>query len=131
MQVSLFWSLFSLLPICKCSVHSNLTREAAAIVSIQQTLALFPIAVDSKSYGRFSSVFTPNVTANFSMPGTQNIHGIPALTAGLSKGLEGLVSQHSLSTLSVNFSSSTVANSVQYLVGTFFWTGEPDWTSFL
>lgn len=123
MQFSTLWGLLALAHTCQCSVQSSLNPQVAAIVSIQQTLALFPIAVDTKNYDLFSSVFTPNVSANFSMPGSQNIHGIPMLTASLSKGLAGLVSQHSLSTLSVNFSSPTVATSVQYLVGTFFGQG--------
>ena len=123
MQLSLLFGFLAFWSVCKCAVTSSKASQAAAIVSIQQTLALFPIAVDTKNYNLFSSVFTPNVSANFSMPGTQNIHGIPDLTAGLSKGLKGLVSQHSLSTLSATFESNTSANSVQYLLGTFFGQG--------
>ena len=115
--------LVVLLSVCPLGIQSHVPSQTTSLVSIQQTLALFAVAVDTKNYALFSSVFTPNVTANFSTPGTENIQGISQLTEILSQNLTGLISQHSLSTLQVNFTSQTVATSVQYLVGTFFGQG--------
>ncbi len=102
---------------------SNAATFAADWATIQQTLYLFSIAVDTKEYALLNDVFMPTATANFSTPSSQNISGLPAITALLSKGLTGLTSQHSLTTLAVEFQSPTRANSTQYLTTTFFGLG--------
>ena len=112
-----------LLSVCPLGLQSPLPSRTTSLVSIQQTLALFAVAVDTKNYALFSSIFTPNVTANFSTPGAENIQGLSQLTDILSQSLRGQLSQHSLSTLQINFTSQTEANAVQYLIGTFFGQG--------
>lgn len=102
---------------------SNAATFAADWATIQQTLYLFSIAVDTKNYALLNDIFTPTATANFSTPSSQNISGLAAITALLSKGLTGVVSQHSLTTLAVDFQSPTLANSTQYLTTTFLGQG--------
>ena len=97
--------------------------QETAYTSIQRTLYLFSTAVDTKTYSLFDEIFTADVTANFSVPGTTSISGLPHLKTVLGGLLSGLVSQHSLTNLVVDFQSPNSANSTQYLTTTFFGQG--------
>ena len=97
--------------------------KESAYVSIQRTLYLFSIAVDTKDYDLFDNIFTPDITANFTLPGTTAITSLSQLKSSLGGLLKGLISQHSLSNLIVDFTSPTTANATQYLVGSFLGQG--------
>ena len=105
------------------AVSSAPEHPAAAIVDIQQTLTLFAYSVDTQDYSLLASVFTPDVTANFSEPGAEDVVGLPALQAALKHSLTGLKSQHTLDTLQVQFASDKKATATMYLVATFFGQG--------
>ena len=88
---------------------------------IQQTLGLFPLAIDLKQFDLLDAVFAANATANFT--GHSVSVGVPAIKSYLSKGLTGLASQHNLGTLYINMTASDKATSYNWLQGSFFGTG--------
>jgi len=65
---------------------SNVATFAADWATIQQTLYLLSIAVDTKDYALLNDIFTPTTTGIFSNPSLQDFSGFPAITALLSKG---------------------------------------------
>ena len=95
--------------------------SAEDVTGIQQTLGLFPVAIDQKQFDLLDAVFTTNATANFRGPSL--LVGVPAIKRSLSKGLTGLISQHDLGTLYINMTEPDKAVSYNWLQGTFFGTG--------
>ena len=93
----------------------------AAILQIQQTLNQYALDVDSKNYTALIDVFTPNARAEFQP--SLVAFGLPAIVAEVSKSLEGLISQHSLTTQVVTLESETDASAVTYLQANFFGQG--------
>lgn len=93
----------------------------AAIVDIQQTLNQYALSVDSKNYVILADIFTPDARADFLV--FPVVHGLPAIVAVLSKALEGLISQHSLTTQVITLESETDASAITYLQGNFFGQG--------
>ena len=97
------------------------TPSAEDVTGIQQTLSLFPVAIDLKQFDLLDAVFAHNATANFT--GHSVSVGVPAIKSYLSKGLTGLISQHNLGTLFVNITGPYTATSYNWLQGSFFGTG--------
>ena len=110
---------------CSCLTPTEyaLTNNPPAddVTGIQQTLGLFPIAIDLKQFDLLDAVFAPNAVANFT--GHSVSVGLPAIKTYLSNGLAGLASQHNLGTLYINQTGSDTATSYNWLQGSFFGTG--------
>ena len=98
--------------------------SAGDVTGIQQTLGLFPVAIDLKQFDLLGAVFAPNATANFT--GHSVSIGVPAITSYLIRGLTGLKTQHDLGTLYINMTGPGTATSYNWLQGTFFGTGSAD-----
>lgn len=96
----LFLALFTPLPAALSYLHLPSFAVTTAIVSLQQTLALYPLAIDGKNFSALSAVFAPNVVANYSAP-LNVIYGLEAVEAALQAALAPVNSQHALSTFSV------------------------------
>lgn len=92
-------------------------------ISIRNTLSVYAISVDSKQYTALANVFTSNFVGNFSLGGP-NLRGLAATERVLASTLNGLVSQHKISTTVVNITSNLTANSTCYFEATFFGQGK-------
>ena len=90
----------TLLPAALASSHIPSSAATTAIVSLQQTLALYPLAIDGKNFSALSAVFTQNVVANYSAP-LNVLYGLEAVEAALQASLAPVTTQHGLSTFSV------------------------------
>ena len=122
-----YFACFGLLALqssCLTPVEYALNNKPSAedVTAIQQTLGLFPIAIDQNQFDLLDAVFSPNATANFGSP--TRLVGIPAIRSSLILGLTGLVSQHHLGTLYINMTGPHHATSYSWLQGTFFGTGD-------
>ena len=98
--------------------------QATDIVSIQQVLSLFAIAVDQHQYDLLSKIFTSDATVNFNSPNGDIVTGVDGLQQRLTARLQNINSTHNQSTNHVVFSSATNAHSTIYVVGTFFGSGD-------
>ncbi|KAK0513784.1 hypothetical protein JMJ35_003506 [Cladonia borealis] len=94
-----------------------------ATIQIQQTLALWPLAVDSKNYTLLPLIFTPTAFLG-SPPPTGNFIGIPSITAFLTLFLNNTLTQHSYGTqyIDVDIERGT-ASAATYLIASFVGTG--------
>lgn len=97
-----FLALFTLFPAVLSCSHIPSSAVTTAIVSLQQTIALYPLAVDGKNFSALSAVFAPNVVANYSAP-LNVIYGLEAVEATLQAALAPVITQHALSTFSVQY----------------------------
>lgn len=117
---------------CSCLTQTGYALinnpSADDVTGIQQTLGLFPIAIDLKQFDLLDAVFTPDAVANFT--GHSISVGIPAIKDYLSNGLAGLASQHNLGTLYINKTGADTATSYNWLQGSFFGTGAASNQSF-
>jgi hypothetical protein len=75
--------------------------DSTAVISLQQTLALYPLAVDSKNFAALDQVFTQDVVANYSAP-IGVLNGLPAVISALEASLAPVNTQHNLTTFSVS-----------------------------
>ena len=100
---------------------SPTTTGADATVEIQQTLNLFPISVDTKNYTILADLFTPDASADFAI--VPVVYGLSAISSGLQKELQGLVSQHSFTTQSITVHGDRTASAITYLIANFFGQG--------
>ncbi|KAI9679685.1 MAG: hypothetical protein M1822_007291 [Bathelium mastoideum] len=97
--------------------------QVAAIVEIDQVLARFSVAVDTKDLALLDDVFDANASANFN-DGSGILHGRDAIREALEEGLAELISQHYLTTITVDVDTQNrTAKSRSYLQGTFFGQG--------
>ncbi|MCJ1393889.1 hypothetical protein MMC18_006765 [Xylographa bjoerkii] len=97
----------------------------SATVALQQTLALYPLAIDGKNFSTLSAVFTPNVVANYSAP-LNILYGLDAVEAALQAALAPVSTQHALSTFSVQCLDleEGTAGTIQYFTASQFGRGE-------
>lgn len=98
------------------------SEEATNVVQIQQVLNLFAIAVDQHRWDLLSQVFTPDIMANFNVPGSPVLRGLDAVIQ-LLKRLEDVPSFHGQSTHWVDLSVPQRPHSVTYNTGVFFQPG--------
>jgi ketosteroid isomerase-like protein len=89
------------------------------ILSIQHTLAQYPLSIDSKNFDRLSAVFTEDVYADYSPP-IGILIGLPAVKQSLSSNLVNLTTQHSLTTQSIHVLSEGRADATTYFIATHF-----------
>lgn len=95
------------------------TQQAVSIVEIQQVINFFAIAVDQKRWDLLSQVFDPDVTANFNVPGSPVLHGLPAIVE-LLRRLEDYPSFHGQSSHYVDMSNAERPHAITYITGVFF-----------
>lgn len=86
--------------------------------SISQTLAKWPVAIDSKNYTLLSEVFTPNATLDIKLP-TGPIYGLAAIKNWVNLSLNGTLMQHDLGTQHISIFGNT-AYATTYFVTTVF-----------
>ncbi|KAL8806733.1 MAG: hypothetical protein Q9182_001131 [Xanthomendoza sp. 2 TL-2023] len=110
---------------CLCLTPAEYAKannaSAQDITAIQQTLGLFPIAVDTKQFNLLDAVFTPTATGNFT--GRSVSVGLPAIKSYFDKGLTDLVSQHNLATLYINMTGPDKATAHNWVQDSYFGTG--------
>ncbi|MCJ1377153.1 hypothetical protein MMC17_000245 [Xylographa soralifera] len=99
--------------------------NTSATVALQQTLALYPLAIDGKNFAALSAVFMQNVVANYSTP-LNVLYGLEAVEAALQAALAPVSTQHALSTFSVQHLDleTGTAGTVQYYTASHFGMGE-------
>ena len=98
------------------------SESLLAVIQIQQTLSLFPLAVDDHNYTILNQVFAANATANFATF-AEYLQGLPAIKKGLRDSLANSTSQHALTTQSIDVFEDRKASAVTYITGTFFGQG--------
>jgi hypothetical protein len=92
--------------------------DSRAVISLQQTLALYPLAIDSKNFAAMDQVFAQDVVANYSAP-IGVLNGLPTVISVLESSLAPVLTQHVLATFSVSDlkeeSASTVSSKASLL----------------
>ena len=96
--------------------------KTSANVQIKNTLAKYPLSVDSKNYTIIPEIFTEDAFLG-SPPPTGNFVGIPAIIEFLTAALENTLTQHSYGTQFIDVPSEKEANAITYLTATFVGTG--------
>ena len=103
-------------------VHSLSPTDAAAIVSISQTINLYGHLVDTGQSSQLDRVFAANASANFSLPGVNIVHGLPSIIEHVN-AVANVTGQHALTTNYVELLSGHTANASTELAATFFGKG--------
>jgi ketosteroid isomerase-like protein len=93
--------------------------DPSAILSIQHTIAQYPLAIDSKDFSKLSAVFTQDAFANYSIA-APIMNGLPAIESTLQAVLVNFTTQHSLTTQSVNVPNNGHAEATTYVIATMF-----------
>lgn len=100
-----------------------LTVEAD--LEICDKIALYSIALDDKNFGLLEDVFTKNVTARLGVPKPGDVtRGRTNLKNGLKVILDSLATQHTDSTIFVNFTNLYELTSISYLVANYLGQGD-------
>ncbi|KAL3463456.1 hypothetical protein BJX64DRAFT_287474 [Aspergillus heterothallicus] len=97
--------------------------DPTPIESIRQTLALYPLAIDSKNFSSLSLIFAPDAVANYSAP-LGVLTGLPEIESVLNASLACVTTQHSLGTQVINVLSHEMARSVTYYTAAHFGKGD-------
>ncbi|KIW02027.1 uncharacterized protein PV09_06533 [Verruconis gallopava] len=84
-------------------IPSDIT--AATLLAIQNTISRYCIALDTRDFSLLKQVFTEDLRADYSAVSPQNrdIRGLDSLIDKLMVILEGKVTQHALSTQTLDF----------------------------
>ena len=91
-------------------------------LEIRNKLSLYSIAVDRRSWGLLADIFTQDVVADYGPP-FGPLAGIPGLTEFLINNTKGTVTQHSMTSTVVDFSSRRSPNTTTYLQATYIGQG--------
>ena len=97
--------------------YSNGYTNPPIELEIRNKLSLYSIAVDTKSWGLLSDIFTQNVVADYGPP-FGPVTGIPGLTELLIKNTKGTITHHSMTSTVVDFSNRRSPNTTTYLQAT-------------
>ncbi len=87
------------------------THDSKVVLSLQQTLALYLLAIDSKSFVALDQVLAQDVVANYSAP-LGVLNGLLTVESVLQTSLAPVLTQHSLSTFSVTELNTESASTV-------------------
>lgn len=101
------------------SPHPDTT---AAELQIRNKISLYTLAIDAKDYGLLEQIFTTDVVVNYNYTGLGPLNGVPAVQAFLTEQLQGLVTQHTISSTVVDFGPPGLQhtpNSTAYLVANY------------
>lgn len=112
-------SLLSGLVLNPFAFNNNGFSNPISILSIQHTVAQYPLLVDSKNFNGLSAVLTDDIYADYPPPFGVLV-GLPAVKQSLSSNLVNLTSQHSLTTQSIDVMSHGHADATTYFIATLF-----------
>ena len=80
--------------------------DPVADLQIRNKLSLYALALDTKNFGLLAEVFSANVTAYVPLPPPNDVlHGLPSLQKSFQSALGNIITQHTLSTTVIDFSS--------------------------
>ena len=99
--------------------------DATEELKVRTTLSRFTILVDDDDFDHLDQIFTQDVYADY---GFAKMDGLPAFAAFLRTGLEGLVSQHALSSTVIEDLGESL-NSTAYVTAAFLGPGKNTTTS--
>ena len=116
------FSLPLILPTLAIFPSATAFDKTSADVQIKNTLAKYPLSVDSKNYTILPELFTEDALLA-SPPPTGNFYGIPAIIGFLTPALENTLTQHSYGTQFIDVVSEKEATAITYLTATFVGTG--------
>lgn len=94
--------------------------SATTHTAIEETLALWPLSIDSKQYALVPQIFT---ASPFAQLVGRNLTGTPAILNFLAGFLTNVSSHHQLGQLQVNQTGPDSASAEQYLTASFFGQG--------
>lgn len=98
--------------------------DPVAELQIRNNLSLYALAIDTKNFGLLADAFTQDVTAYLPLPPPNDVlHGLDSFQQALQNALGTIITQHTLSTTVVDFTSSNNANSTIYLVANYLGVG--------
>lgn len=101
-----------------------LPQDPTAQSQIRNTLALYPLSIDSKNFAALDRVFTCDVVANYSAP-LNVIIGLSHLQEVLSESLFHVTTQHSFATQAIDVpDEGGEAKSLTYFTATHFGQGD-------
>ena len=104
-------------------VASRQDAWAADILAIRNTLALYPLSIDSKNFSMLASVFSPDVVADYAPP-IGVLNGLSAVQTTLEEELKPVMTQHSYGTQYINkLANGSEARAVTYYTASQFGTG--------
>jgi hypothetical protein len=92
------------------------------IDSIRNTLALYPLSIDSKNFAGLALVFTPDAVANYGQP-LGVLNGLSEIQQTLSTALANVLSQHSLTTQHITLLDNNNATATTYVIASEFGVG--------
>lgn len=94
-------------------------------LEIRNKLSLYAIRLDTKEFGLLDEVFTADVVANYSLPGTAGTYyGLTAVEDFLKSNLPpNVVTQHAITTIVIDFSDESTPTSVSYVTANYFGQG--------
>jgi ketosteroid isomerase-like protein len=94
-------------------------------IAIQNVLARYCFALDTKDLAMLHQVLTPDIDAQYPFPGG-DMQGIEAVIAVISKRLHAITSQHALTTQEITIlPSGSRAHATTYFSGVHF--GKDEW----
>lgn len=100
--------------------HASHPDTGAAELQIRNKISLYALSIDTKNLGLMEEVFTTDAEANY--PGVGLLRGVPAIQAYIKEQVQGLVTQHTISTTVVDFGppgQQRPPNSTAYLVANY------------
>lgn len=95
--------------------------DATEELKVRTTLSQFTIFIDDDDFDHLDQIFTQDVFADYGAGSTSD--GLPAFAAFLKLGLEGLVSQHALSSTVIEDHGDSL-NSTAYVTAAFLGPGK-------
>ena len=94
-------------------------------IAIQNVLARYCFALDTKDLNQLHQVLTPDIDAQYPFPGG-DMQGIEAVISVISKRLHAITSQHALTTQAIAIlPSGNRAHATTYFSGAHF--GQEEW----
>lgn len=83
---------------------------------IRNTVARYTFTVDSKNWQDMYSIFTENARINFTFLGAAGeMQGVPALLGFIQKAAQDTLSQHAITTQSIQVTGSDTAEATTYM----------------
>ena len=102
---------------------ASLPQGSSAQLQIHNTLALYPLAIDSKNFAALSQVFTCDIVANYSAP-LNVIAGLSNVQTVLNQSLHYVTTQHSFATQIIDvLAGGREAKTLTYFTATHFGQG--------
>ncbi|MCJ1372819.1 hypothetical protein MMC20_004044 [Loxospora ochrophaea] len=109
---------------CSASAQALTLFELSEYVNVRQVLNTYSLALDSKNATALTAIFTTNGSVNFTSPTSppQIVTGSTTISSFLLDNLEGVITQHALTTQRIDVANGT-AFAVTYFTDTHFGQG--------